>query len=46
MTYDFSSAANKAFGDNMKLKGVKWTIYSGDVNRDEFIDGSDVTDWL
>ncbi len=43
LNYDFTTAANKAFGDNMILKGTKWCIYSGDVIRDEFIDGSDVS---
>ena len=28
----------------MKKKGTKWCIYGGDIIRDEFIDGSDVSD--
>jgi len=43
LTYDFTTAANKAFGNNMKLKGTKWTIFSGDVNHDGVIDISDVS---
>ncbi len=41
-TYDFSNAATKAYGSNMKLMeaGV-WAFYSGDLNLDEAIDGSD-----
>jgi len=41
-TYDFTTAANKAFGDNLVLKGGEYTIYSGDVNQDGVIDGSDL----
>jgi len=40
-TYNFTTAASQAFGNNMKLKGSKYCIISGDVNQDGFIDGSD-----
>ena len=43
MTYDFTDAQTKAFGDNMKHKGTKWTIFSGDVNQDGLVDLSDVS---
>ena len=43
MIYDFITASTKAFGDNMKLKGSKWTIFSGDVNQDGLVDLSDVS---
>jgi hypothetical protein len=43
LNYDFTTAATQAYGDNQKLNGTKWCIYGGDVNRDEFIDGSDVS---
>ena len=44
LTYDFSSAANKAYGDNMIEVGVGvFAFYSGDINQDEVIDGSDAT---
>jgi len=39
-SYDFSSSASQAFGNNMKDvygEGI-WSIYSGDMNQDEFID--------
>jgi uncharacterized protein YjdB len=39
--YDFSTAANKAFGNNMKQVGSVWVMYTGDLNQDEFIDGFD-----
>ena len=41
LDYDFTTAQNKAYGNNLVPKGTKWCIYSGDVNQDGFIDGSD-----
>lgn len=41
--YNFTTAANKAFGDNLVLKSGKYTSYSGDVNQDGTIDGSDLS---
>lgn len=43
MTYDFTDAANKAYGDNMKLAGSHWTIYTGDVTDFGVIDASDLS---
>lgn len=41
-SYDFTTAANKAFGDNMKeVSSGVWALYSGDLNQDESIDISD-----
>lgn len=40
--YDFTDAQNKAFGNNMILKGTKWCIYSGDVNQDGVVDLGDL----
>lgn len=40
-TYDFSTAANKAFGNNMKQDAGVWLFYTGDLNQDEFIDPFD-----
>ena len=41
-SYDFTTAANKAFGSNMaNLGGGVYGIYSGDINRDGSINGSD-----
>jgi len=42
-TYNFTTAASQAFGDNLSLKAGKYTIYSGDVNQDGTIDGSDLS---
>jgi len=37
--YDFSTSANKAYGDNMiELEPGKWAFYSGDVAVDENMD--------
>lgn len=42
LTYDLTNSSDKAFGDNMKLKGTKWCIFSGDVNQDGVVDLTDV----
>ena len=41
--YDFTTDSAKAYGDNMTKEGVRWTLYSGDVNQDGIIDGTDNT---
>ena len=44
-TYDFSTAANKAFGNNQRNIGNgQYAIYSGDINGDENIDLLDLGD--
>jgi hypothetical protein len=46
LTYDFTPAANKAYGSNMiqvDASPVKFGIYSGDVNQDGSVDLSDLT---
>ncbi|HMQ69971.1 MAG TPA: hypothetical protein PKA90_13255 [Ignavibacteria bacterium] len=43
MNYDFTISATSAFGNNQKLKGTKFCIYSGDVNQDGLTDLSDIT---
>ncbi|MBK8551854.1 MAG: hypothetical protein IPL53_12625 [Ignavibacteria bacterium] len=40
--YDFTTAAVKAFGNNMVLVGTKYCIYSGDVIREGSVNLSDV----
>lgn len=38
-TYDFTTAANKAYGDNqISVGNGQYAIYSGDVNQDENVD--------
>lgn len=39
--YDFTALQSAAYGGNQILKNGKWCIYSGDVNADGVIDGSD-----
>lgn len=41
-TYDFTTSANKAYGNNLRLMGGKWCIYEGDVNQDGFVDAADL----
>lgn len=40
--YNFTNASTQAYGKNLKLKASKYCIYSGDVNQDGVIDGSDL----
>jgi len=40
--YDFTAAANKAYGNNMILKSGKYCDFSGDVNQDGFVNLTDV----
>ncbi|MCX6159103.1 MAG: hypothetical protein NTY74_14075 [Ignavibacteriae bacterium] len=42
VNYDFTTAANKAFGNNMKQVGSVWVLYGGDANRDGSVDALDV----
>lgn len=42
MNYNFTSSSSQAFGNNLKLKGTRWTIYSGDVNQDGTVDLTDL----
>ncbi len=42
LSYDFTTNASKAYGNNMKQKGIKFCIYSGDVDRDGQVDLSDI----
>jgi len=44
LTYNFTTAANKAYGNNQKQidsSPIQFGIYSGDVNQDGVVDGSD-----
>jgi len=45
LTYNFTSASSKAFGDNQILidnTPARFAIYGGDVNQDDVVDGSDI----
>jgi len=39
--YNFTSSASQAFGNNLKLKGNKYCMISGDIDQDGIIDVSD-----
>jgi hypothetical protein len=41
-TYDFTTASNKAYGNNLRLIGAKWCIFVGDVNQDGFVNVQDL----
>lgn len=40
--YDFTNAANKAYGDNQSQIGSIFAMFNGDVNQDGFIGNDDV----
>ena len=42
LSYDFTTAAAQAYGNNMVQKGSKWCIYSGDLNQDGLCDSGDL----
>ena len=41
-SYDFTTAATQAYGDNMKQVGSVWVLYGGDANGDGSVDAIDV----
>ena len=41
-SYDFTTGAGKAYGDNMKQLGSVWVIYGGDPNQDGDIGALDI----
>ncbi|MEZ5045747.1 MAG: PKD domain-containing protein [Chitinophagaceae bacterium] len=45
MLYDFTLSQNQAYGNNQVAKGTLWTIYSGDINQDGFVDIFDFLSW-
>jgi hypothetical protein len=40
-SYDFTTAAGQAFGNNLKFVSGKYVVYSGDVNQDGAVNESD-----
>lgn len=44
MSYDITDNISKAYGNNLQLKGSKYCLYSGDVNKDGIIDASDLSE--
>lgn len=41
-SYDFTSAAAQAFGDNLVLHSGKYCMYNGDMSRDGSVDVTDI----
>ena len=41
LSYDFTDSSSRAYGNNLQLKGSRWTIYSGDVDQDGVVDATD-----
>jgi hypothetical protein len=42
-SYDFSTSASQAYGNNQKLMGTVYAIWGGDPTQDGIVDGSDMT---
>lgn len=42
VSYDFTTAADKAFGDNLKLINGRYTIFGADVTRDGLVNLNDI----
>ena len=43
ISYDFSTAASQAYGNNLKNTGGFFVIFGGDVNQDGSVDTADMT---
>jgi hypothetical protein len=43
MSYNFTTEASQAFGDNLKQMSGVFVIYGGDVNQDGVVDSADMT---
>lgn len=41
LNYDFTMSPSMAYGSNEILKGGRYCIFSGDVNQDDIVDGTD-----
>jgi len=42
-SYNFTSSAGQAFGNNLKFISGKYVIYGGDVNQDGIVDAGDMS---
>jgi len=42
ISYNFTTAASQAYGNNLKLVSGKYVVYAGDVNLDGLIDAGDM----
>jgi hypothetical protein len=43
VSYNFTDAASRAYGNNLKAIAGSFVIYSGDVNQDGVVDSADMT---
>jgi hypothetical protein len=43
VSYNFSTSATQAYGNNLKLVSGKYVLYSGDVNQDGVINTADIS---
>lgn len=42
ISYNFSTSASQAYGNNQKQVGASWVMFTGDVNQDGCVDGLDI----
>ena len=42
LSYDFTTAASQAYGNNMMLKGARYCFYSGDIDQNGYVDNNDL----
>ncbi len=42
LTYNFTTDSAKAYGNNLRSDGPKWTLYNGDADQNDAIELSDV----
>ncbi len=42
LNYDLTTSASQAYGDNQKLVGSKYSVYTGDVNQEGSVDLTDI----
>lgn len=41
LSYDFTTAASQAYGNNQVLVGGEYSVYTADVDQNDIVDGSD-----
>lgn len=42
LNYDFTDHVTRAYGNNLIIRGTKYCIYSGDVNKDGVVEAADL----
>ena len=43
INYNFTTSSSQAYGNNLKLKGSKYCVFSGDINQSGFVDATDMS---